>query len=233
MKCYIIHVSDAYERELHMQKELKDKQLDHEYINYGDIKDLSDQNIKKYFTGNMANKSAATSCAFKHILSYKKLKDSNEYIAMILEDDIHFYPNHHLLQKFIDEIKAKNLTNFLVSLEDSNLRYVPRSNRKNNNYLYPANKGRLAGAYLLDNQAANNILAYIEQEKVDIPIDWFHNKCADNDIIDIYWSQPAITVQGSLDGSIESIIDNKRTGITGVLIFKLKRLHRKLLYLLR
>ena len=45
-----------------------------------------------------------------------------------------------------------------------------------------------------------------------VPIDWFHNECVENDVLDMYWSQPTITVQGSLDGSLPSLIDQKKQG---------------------
>ena len=49
MKTFIIHVSNDYEREKHIRKELENKELDTEFINEGDIADLSEIILGKYF----------------------------------------------------------------------------------------------------------------------------------------------------------------------------------------
>ena len=63
-----------------------------------------------------------------------------------------------------------------------------------------------------------------------MPIDWFHNECVENDVLDMYWSQPTITVQGSLDGSFPSLIDQKKTGQFRSLAFKIHRFYKRLIY---
>lgn len=234
MKAYIIHVSDAYEREKHMQSQLEGKQLDVQYINHGDIKDLNSDIFDAYFSEHMARPDSGTSCAFKHILAYIEIANGEDEIALVLEDDIYFYSNYERLFDFVKEIKNRKLKNFFISLEDSNSRYVERSRRKKDTYLYEASCGRLAGGYLIDKEAAKSILKYIEQHKLTMPIDWFHNKCAENGVIKLYWSHPAIVVQGSLNGTINSMIEEGvHFGRWDVIRFKLKRAYKKLLYWLR
>lgn len=234
MKTYIIHVSSAYEREKHMQRQLEGKQLDVQYINHGDIKDLNSDIFDAYFSEHMARPDSGTSCAFKHILAYIEIANGDDDVAMVLEDDIYFYPNHELLFDFVKEIKNRKLNNFLISLEDSNSRYVERSRRKKDTYIYDATCGRLAGGYLIDKEAAKNILKYIEQNKVDMPIDWFHNQCVENDVMKIYWVHPTIAVQGSLNGTINSMIEKGvNFGSWDVIRFKIKQAYKKLLYWFR
>ncbi len=133
MRTYIIHVSDAYDREKHILKEVENKNLNFAFINQGDKSDLSTAVLDTYFAGKMATVSAATSCAYKHILSYEKMLANHEDLALILEDDICFYANFSEINKILDEIKRRKLSNFIISLEDSILRYVPRSERKKEN----------------------------------------------------------------------------------------------------
>ncbi len=233
MKTYIIHVKDAYDREEHMQKQLEGKNLDATYVTDGDKSDLTSAIINKYFSGEMAKISNATSCAYKHILAYESICENDEAIALILEDDIKFYPNFEYLHKFVKEIKERKITNVMVSLEDSIARYIPRSKRVKGTLLYPEKKGRLAGAYLVDREFAKNMLAYIEKNKVHIPIDWMHNMCSEKKVINMYWSQPAIATQGSLDGSIKSLIDSKEYGGVRAISFRLQRAYKKFLYFMR
>lgn len=68
---------------------------------------------------------------------------------------------------------------------------------------------------------------------MNIPIDGFHNLCLKNGIIDMYWSQPPVSIQGSLNGSIKSLIDNKRIGLKRRLAFKLQRIYKICLYFFR
>ncbi len=233
MKTYVIHVSDAYDREKHMLNQLEGKDLDFSFITEGDKSDLNDAILNKYFKGKMSTVSNATSCAYKHLLAYDKISKGDDDIAMIVEDDIRFYSNFPMIKEILTEIEQRNIRNFMVSLEDSNLKYVPKSDRVKGKKIYQKNKGRLAGCYLMDKEGARNVLRYIEKEKTDLPIDWFHNVCANQNIINIFWSHPAIAVQGSLDGTIKSLIDSKKFGFFRIISFKMQRIYKKLLYTLR
>ncbi len=234
MKAFIIHVSDAYEREKHITNELKGKKLKLEFINSGDIKDLSNAILSDFFAGKMKKKSAASSCAYKHLLAYKKIIEQNIPYALILEDDIVFYKKFDiLLPKIENEIKQQALNSFLISLEDSQIEYVARSKRQKNKILYPQKKGRLAGAYIIDRKAAKNILSRMQHSKCSLPIDWFHNECADNNLVQIYWAHPVLAVQGSLNGRMKSLIDNKSMGLWRIFAFKIQRIYKKILYSLR
>ncbi len=233
MKTYIIHVSDAYEREQHMQAQLKDKSLDVSFILDGDKNALTTVQINTYFKGRMASPLASTSCAMKHILACEESVKSGEELALVLEDDIRLYANFSKLEDIKHEIATRNLSNFMISLEDSDLRYVPRSQRKKNVLLYPQMEGRLAGAYLIDKKAAENMLNYIAKNKVDVPIDWFHTKCIREGLIQMYWSHPPLATQGSLDGSIESIIDKGKHGAFRPYAYAMQKYYKKMLYFFR
>ncbi len=77
MKTYIIHVSDAYERENFIKKEVQGKDLDVVMVTDGDKKDLKPQIIEKYFKKSLAKVSGATSCAYKHVLAYEYILQNN------------------------------------------------------------------------------------------------------------------------------------------------------------
>lgn len=233
MKIYVIHVSDAYERENHMHKQLKDKNNDVQFILEGDKKDLSQAVLDEYFVGDMKKVCNTTSCTYKHILAYKKVSEGPDDFVMILEDDIRFYSNYYDINSIIDEVKIKNLKNCIISLEDSNLKYVAKSDRIKGVKIYSKKKGRLAGAYLIDKAGATSILNCIRNEKIGLPIDWFHNLCVERGEINLFWSHPAIAVQGSLDGSIKSLLDSKKYGLLRVISFNAQRFYKKLLYQMR
>lgn len=234
MKTYIIHVSDDLERERHMNSQLEGKNLDVTFIIDGDKKDLSEEVLTNYFIGNRKNVSNSTSCVYKHILAYEKIVEAKVEVALVLEDDIIFYKNFSsILEKIIAEIKKENLEGFIISLEDSLLRYINRSARIKNKFIYPKEKGRFAGAYLIDIKAAKNILELIKNEKCHIPMDWYHNYCQRRNLVKIFWSQPTITVQKSMTGSMSTLIDDKNSGIYRVISFYMQRAYKRMLYSLR
>jgi glycosyl transferase family 25 len=234
MKTYIIHVKTDLVREKNIEAQLEGKDLDIQFVLDGDMNDLTQDMIDSYFKGNMAKIIPQTSCGYKHLLAYQMIVDEDEDMALILEDDIQFYSNFKVeFPKIIQEIKDDDLTNFIISLEDSHLKYIERSKRVKNKRVYKKAHGRMAGAYLIDREACKNILHKIREQRTDLPIDWFHNLCSDNGVIDIYWAQPTIATQGSIFGSMSSIIDQKSTGVWRMLSFQLQRVYKKLLFNLR
>lgn len=181
----------------------------------------------------MKSAKATTSCAFKHILAYQDILKNKHPFALILEDDIRFYANIPLLNSILDEIKDRDLNDFIISLEDSRLKYIPRSKRQKGRLLYVENSGRMTGAYLIDFAGAKRILDYTKTNKMGVPIDWFHNECIAEKVINMFWAQPPIAVQGSLEGSIKSLIGKVRFGGLKVLAFRIQRLYKRVVYSFR
>jgi glycosyl transferase family 25 len=231
---FIIHVSTAIERERHMLQQISGRNLSYQFILDGDKDQLNEKILEKYFSGNMRQISNGTSCAYKHILAYENMIENNIEQALVLEDDIELDANFEdFLGKIYDEIDRNNISNYLISLEDSNLKYVKGSERKHDQILYPKKMGRMAGAYLIDLKAAMNMVHEINQHKCSLPIDWFHNLCSEKKILNIWWAHPAIACQGSLSGSIKSLIDDKPANYFRRLSFKLQKFYKKIIYSLR
>lgn len=203
-------------------------------VHQGDIKDLSPEIMDRYFRGELEEPGPATSCAYKHFLSYWDMLSEGTELALILEDDIYLYKHFCLkLEKIIKECRERELCNYIISLEDSSLQYVKGSLRKKNQLLYKEKHGRMTGAYLIDLKGAQTLIKELEENKCYLPIDWFHNTSSEKGIIDIFWAQPPLAIQGSLSGEMSSIIDEKKTGTFSILSFKFMRLLRRFLYRFR
>lgn len=207
-KTYIIHVSTDQEREAHMRSLLEPLGFDYEFINFGDIKDLSEDIIGRYFEGEILEKKNLMSCAFKHLYAYERILQEDQDWALVLEDDIFFTENAlEVLDHIKNEIQVTGIQNAIISLENSTLERVPKAQRKHGVFIYPAPKGRCAGAYLVDKQAAQNISNYLLKRRCSLPLDWFHNKMAEDQVFSFYWSEPTIAEQGSHNGKIKSYLD--------------------------
>ena len=91
----VIHAKHLTDRLQHMQQQLHDWPGEVEYIQDYDKSELTDDVVQTYFkTGcELDNKSGATSCAMKHLLSCKYIVDHQLEGALILEDDIVLRPH--------------------------------------------------------------------------------------------------------------------------------------------
>lgn len=237
MKTFVLNVRTNELRRTHIISMLEKHACcsGYSFMHNGDLEDINDEIFKKYFGGELNTKRPIVSCNYKHYLIYCELqKDTKNKIFLVLEDDIYLSKNFcsqlNIIKK---EIEERQLNNFIISLEESSLKYVKNSVRKKNIHLYKQEYGRMTGAYLVDKTAAINMIKEIEAHKFNLPIDWFHNYCSDNGIINIFWAQPAIAIQGSLNGKIKSMLDNKKFGLLRQVLFNFNRLYKKLLYKLR
>jgi glycosyl transferase family 25 len=234
MLTYVIHVSTAFERKERLKKQLDNKGLDIHFIVDGDIESISDDTLNQLFKGKMSDRKGYTSCTYKHFLAYKTFLESKEDYAIVFEDDIKLFSNFNLvLPKILAEIKDKQLSNFLISIEDGGIKYVKGSERKRDKILYKKEYGRFAAAYIIDKTFAINCIDYVFKNKFHETIDWFHNHLADHKIIDIYWSHPCLAIQDSVAGNTNSLIDSKKQSLYNSLKFKLSRIYKKILYALR
>ncbi|MBX3102765.1 MAG: glycosyltransferase family 25 protein [Bacteroidetes bacterium] len=232
---YVIHVRTAHARKAHIERQLAGKPLDVCYILEGDVPDLTHEAVAPYFKDDMLEPlSPRTSCAYKHLRAYQRLLETDAPYCLVFEDDIILEPNFiPELAAIREEIARRELAGFLISIEDSTLRYVPGSQRQKGQHLYKATFGRTAGAYLIDRKAAGGLIAHLLTHPTDLQMDWFHNICADAGVLQIYWSHPTLAVQGSHTGSARSSLDGKAFGWLRVASFHLQRSYKRLLYRLR
>lgn len=107
-KVFVMHVKKGYEeRRAHIENMLERLGIDCEFMLDGDIEDLSSEVIHRYFTGTvMSGKTPGTSCALKHLLTYRTIIERNMNGALILEDDIRLSRNFvKVFNKTMDELE--------------------------------------------------------------------------------------------------------------------------------
>jgi len=224
IKVFVIHVRGAIKREEHIKQELAKFNIDFEFILDGNKEDISTNQLNTYFSGDMYEVSAKTSCAIKHILAYEKIVEHDLDKALIFEDDILLRANfNEVLNTILEEIEREKLTNYFISLENSNHAYVNKSEIIQGKTLYKKVMGRCAGAYIVDYACAHSMLEEIRNHKCDQAIDWFHNTLSEKQKINMYWSHPFIAEQGSHNGTIPSLIDNKKTGLFRKMVYFFQR----------
>lgn len=211
---YVVHAPVGYEEHGRRVSTLLAKnQIDFEFVNEGDLTDINGS-IEKYFCDDIRDQlsKGAMLCTLSHILCYQKMVDNNNKYALILEDDPHFLKNFKWrLDKVMDEVSSLN-SGFIISLENSTLQFPPYRETNRGKFLYPAQAGRCAGAYIIDMQGAKDILHSLKKDKCDQVIDWWHNKLIRNKVIRMYWAHPPLVEQCSLNGMMNATISSRTSG---------------------
>jgi glycosyl transferase family 25 len=146
----------------------------------------------------------------------------------VLEDDVVLYRGFRAgLQAIAAEIEEQKTEGFLLNVEESMLDYVPASERRPGSWIYPASRGRLAGAYLIDRTAAGFCLKEFRENGCGLPIDWFHNHCARLGGFRHYRSHPCLAIQGSLNGRFPSLIDHKTASLLRRFSFRMQQIWKR------
>ena len=236
MKAFVIHPDRLKERGEHIDRMLKGMGMAYEFVNEGH----SDEQIQAYLDLYMKDgreklhqRIPRALCTVSHFLAYEKIMAEGLEGALVLEDDIalskDFMPRY---EQSLTEYRAHYAEKpILISYEDSALRFVPRSQREKGRMLYPATRGRMAGAYFVNSLAAKAILIALQRERCDLAIDWYHNELFDQGVLNCLWCQPTIATQGPFSGAFQSALSTDVSFIRLRWLFK--KHYKKLLYWLR
>lgn len=198
--------------------QLQKHQIDFQFMLDADIPELSDELLKKWLSGSMLSQgaNATTSCTIKHLLCIEECVNNDHSGILVFEDDA-------LLDDKFSEVfhkamqEAKTLfpdanDAFLISFENSSFQFVPESKVEKGRVLYKAERSRCAAAYYISQGACKNIMQYVAEHGCDVPIDWFFNVMVEKGLLQIFWTHPAVVEQGSHNGSMPSLLDDKQHG---------------------
>ena len=235
----VIHVRGQEERKAFIQKQLDKLSLPTHYILDGNVSDLTPEILDRYFVNDgkadtMHGQFPRTSCAYKHLLATQYIIDHQLDGALIVEDDLRFYPSFRsLFLNSLDECQRRYGDRpLIINYEESSLLLVPRSQRVKGQLLYPAARDRYAGCYYLNRQGAQAIMDYVSDHKSDCTSDCLHNRLIQAGQLLSLWSHPCLACQCSADGSMPTMIPTKPRPLKRLKWFY-KRLYKHLLYNLR
>lgn len=213
---YVVHAKAGYEQHEKRLEALFPKMgLSLEWMTAGDPSLFSQELLDKYFVSDIEDvlSKGVLSCTLNHILIYEQMVSKGQSYALVFENDPFFLPSFD--ESFMRVLKEVTTLpeGFLVSLENSTLRFPSYWQTKKGQFLYKAKSGRMAGAYLIDFKGAQNALKDLEFKKCNTVIDWWHNDMIDRKVLDMYWAHPPMTEQGSHNGYMHAGISSKKNGI--------------------
>lgn len=210
MRVFIVHYKKLIDRKSHMLEQLKKNNItDYEFIEI-DRDELCNQNISM-FQENYSNSQIAISLS--HFHAYKQICDKYEN-GLIFEDDVVLSDNFtDILNKYMTQLPENYDMLFVgdgCKLHIESHRLIP------NQYiyekcLYPTSwggdgAGRCVDSYLVNKKCAIKLCEYINNlsYKINLPIDWWLNIAARDNIFKVYWAEPTIVTQGTQNGLFQS-----------------------------
>jgi glycosyl transferase, family 25 len=230
---YIVHALSGYEiHEQRLRQIFDDLQMDYEFVTDGDVSHFTPALLEKYFCAAIKQKlrPGIISCTLNHIMSYEKMVARKQRYAVVFENDPFF------LGDFLANItrvaqEANTLSpGFIISLENTTLRFPDFRKLKKGKYLYEAASGRAAGAYLIDLKAAKDILETLKTRKCCQVIDWWHNTLIKEQVVKMYWAHPALVEQGSHNGLLSSTISSKERSRQRRFRWKAQKFYKMYIY---
>jgi glycosyl transferase family 25 len=212
---YVIHAKKGYEKhEQHINELFNRYKLDFKFITEGEPDNFTNDLLEKYFTVEYKNPKGQLSCTLNHFLAYEQVVANENKYALIFENDPYFLGDFvKKIEKIVNEVEINSLDGFIISLENTSLRFPSYWLSKPDQLLYRAKSGRCAGAYLIDLKGANNILEELRHNKCDTIIDTWHNNLIDKGVIKMYWAHPPLVEQGSHNGKLNSVISSKQKSV--------------------
>lgn len=215
-RIYVIHALQGYDfHEKYVQSLFAKYNLDFEFVYDGDPSLIDKITLQKYFREDFLEKASVggISCTLNHFYAYIKLVDSESEYAIIFENDPCFLKgfNKNILRVYNEMIRLDK--GFIISLENTTLRFPSYFQMRKNRVLYRARGGRMAGAYIIDRTGAYNALKDLQENKCADIVDWWHNRLVARNILRIYWAHPPLVEQGSHNGLMSSAISSKKKSV--------------------
>jgi len=209
---YVIHVTKGYEvHEDRIIKLFNEKKLKFEFVTDGSPEFIHRDFQDQYFTSDIDTKipKGVISCTLNHIIAYQKIVENNYKYALIFENDPFFLGDFRKkLMKIKNEFNQLE-KGFIISLENTTLRFPSYWTAKKGKYLYQSTSSRAAGAYIIDIEGAKRILEDLKNNKCHTVIDWWHNSLIAKGVIKMFWAHPVLVEQGSHNGLLSSTISSK------------------------
>lgn len=225
----VLNVKSFTDRRIFMQEQLQKFGLHAEFVLDGDVDDLTDTVIKSYFTGSKLT-TTQQSCALKHVIALQKIVEHQCTFALVLEDDAVFGKD---LNSGINRALAQSADfpgDKVIYIGSGGNFFTPKSLRKKGRYLYPGHRGRFADSYIIDSQTAQKRLRWIQENKIELPIDNQFDLMDKALNIQILWLEDPVVEQGSKSGLFRSSLERDLPPWLKFLTFRLEKLRRKYIY---
>ena len=209
---YVIHARQFTVRAAHIKSELERFGIPFEFIETHDAATLTPEILRQHLAPESELLPAHVSCTLKHFEALRRIASDGHRLVLVLEDDVVLAENFCEELVKIAEEAGRLKPPYSIQLGCANNLYVPGRSRLPGKRLYEAGEVRATDAYLIGADAARLRLAWLEQNKIHLPTDHLFNLIDRQNKIRFFWSEPALTEQGSMNGLFSSELDARRKG---------------------
>ena len=204
MKIFVLHYSKLVNRKKHILEQFNKQGI----INYEFIEKYDKDEITHYesnlFDTNYTK--STMSLHLKHNYVYNIIAENYE-CALIFEDDVILCDNFmDKLNNYITQLPKDYDMLFIgdgCNLHIENHKLISNQNIYEKS-LYPTSWGgdgasRCTDSYMISKNCANKLCEYINnlEYKIKLPIDWWINVAARDNIFKVYWAEPTIVTQST------------------------------------
>lgn len=224
-KVYVLSVKSFSDRITHIKNELTKHNLEFEFIFDYDIDEINLPDFSKknvLIEDNLQN--AHKSLLLKHIKAWENCVQNNYKNILILEDDVLLDKNFSNTLKKIIHRSSYLTPGYLIFLSGRDTR-VPKEFLLSNDLLF-RHPIATADGYITDFHACIKRLAWLSNNKVNLPADHLIKKIDENLEISQYWSTKTLVEQGSVFGLFPSTLDRNRQKHT--LLYNFLRYYMKI-----
>jgi glycosyl transferase family 25 len=230
---YVVHARRFTDRAVQMKRQLDQREIPFEFIEPYDADALTAADLDLFSDANKPMARGQKSCTLKHIEALRRIAAADHRLGLVFEDDAILDPQFMaVLEKIVAEAQSFTHLHVLYIGVGSNM-FVPWRKLRRGRHLYEATESRCAEAYLIGAPAARARLAWLESHKIDRPIDHLYTLMDPEIGIQMYWSNPGVVEQGSMNGfyfTSQEVGSKLRRLWQLKLRFKVQRLRRKYLY---
>lgn len=226
---YIINVREFSDRRRHITAQLARFELEGEFVHDWDVGDITSEIDAQYFR-NPDLSPGQKSCALKHLTALQRILERGQNSALVLEDDV------VLAGDFCEGVRAamsersRHPGPQVIFIGSGGNFYTSRSQRRPDQRLYPATRGRFADSYIVGADVARLRLNWISRHGISRPID---NEFERMDLecgVQMLWLEDPVAEQGSKNGLFQTALEQAPPRFLQKLKFSWEKLRRKYLY---
>ncbi len=209
LPAYVIHAKSLPERTEHIRGEMDRAGIAFEWVLDYDADEITPELDRAYFQPEADLTPGQKSCALKHIVAMQRIRDRDQDLALVFEDDALLAPGFAAkLQPVLREAEAWPRPRILHLGAATNF-YTPASALKPGRLIYEGNRVRNMEAYVLGAPEAQARLDWLARHPLNEPIDIAFNRGDPAMGIPFLWPDPPLAEQGSLNGVFKSSLNRK------------------------
>jgi glycosyl transferase family 25 len=208
---YVIHARKFADRAAHIAAELGKFQMPYELIEQHDPDTIEPATKQRFMPPDYPLSIGKFSCSLKHFEALRRIAARGHHRALVLEDDVVLDQNFpRELAKILEEAQAITGPHSIQIGSGGNM-FIPKKRLQSGQHLYEMDQVRTNEAYLIGAETAQMRVDWLDRNQIRTSTDHLYNLIDRELKIRCYWSEPAIAVQGSMNGLFHSSLDAGRS----------------------